>query len=563
MNHAEQMVYKALQPLENQGYKIFHSVRFCDDVGYKSDYEADLVVCGPQGFLVIEVKGGNIKWDSQRGTATSTDSSRRVHAIDPWKQGLENSYKILEHYNSFKNIHSLPYRIAHGFAVVFPDGKINFKSPTSLSGCQNTTWDQRHLDTLDTLAMAKLEQLATQTKATVESPIEVSHWEEFYFQFYDKSFKWEPARIIQRKMALGIAAEDLKLSQSLAPSLAASVPLNRVLLEGGPGTGKTALLSQKALEISSKNPEAQILYVCFNQMLSAEVERFFEAHNVNVIVWEFHKLCEFLVEEYCTSELSHVSKDTHYYTELLPQLTLEAIRGAENLSKVTHLFVDEAQDLVIPEFWEVLYHLHAQADEGFWWIAWDPRQCIFKSDLSHEECLANLRDSFPEDLTYWHLNLNIRNHPRINSYLHDSKIWNDPSGLNHLDKQMTKNIQVTELKQDSRLYRDKLQETLMEAKELRLESLRILSHHTSKNSLYDQLDLTKNSNSSSQPPGSDSLTDIQSIEDIPFCTIQKFKGCECDGIILLDFDRQLSQENEHRLFYLGVSRARLKVWVLW
>lgn len=548
MNHAEQIVYDALKPLEGQGYRVFHSVRFVDDISRKKDYEADFVICGPQSFMVLEVKGGHIKWDRKQGTATSTDRNGKSYKIDPWKQGLENSYKILEHFNSFSSIRGKRQFIGHGFAAIFPDGKITFKSPTSLSGLQNTTWDRRHLDSLDQLVIHELQRYSSQAGVSDQINIDSVEWEEFYFENYDKSFKWEPARIIERKAALGIAAEDLKLSQTLAPSLAASAPLTRVLLEGGPGTGKTALLCQKALQAHSVKEESSMLYVCFNQMLSQEVEKFFRAHNVDVMVWEFHKLCEYLCEEVLEGDqLEHIPKNSEYYTQVLPRLTLEALQNADNLNLPTHIFVDEAQDLVHTEYWEVLHHLHSYPEHGFWWIAWDTEQCIFKSDLSHEEAIANLRDSFPDDLTRWPLSLNIRNHPKINSSLHESGIWHDESGLLHLDDSPTKNVQFVKSRPEPQFIIEALEGIQKEAKDLGLKSLRILSHHTEKNSVYGDMQF------------------IETIKDIPFCTVQKFKGCECDGIILMDFDKKIRENKgseKNRLYYLGLSRARLKVWVL-
>lgn len=552
MIHSEQIVYKALRPLEDLGYKIYHSVRFVDDIGFKRDYEADFLICGPKSFMVLEVKGGNIKWNHSLGQATSTDYKGQVYKIDPWKQGLENSYKILEHFNSYFHTRGRRVPIGHTWAAIFPDGKINFKSPGSYSGHREVSWDQRHLETLDQYCIHLLNKYSVHE----ETHIEASEWDEFHYSCYDKSFKWEPARILKRKEALGVAASDLKLSQSLAPAMASSVPLERVLLEGGPGTGKTALLCQKALQMYAQDSEASLLYICYNNMLAAEVEAFFTAHNVQVIVWEFYKLCEYLCEEFEVDLMSYsdsedISQDKQYYSDTILDATIGVLESSEAIHKVTHLFVDEAQDLVLPKQWQILNEIHQDPEEGFWWMAWDKRQCIFTSDLPYEECLANLEDSFPLSMIPWPLNINFRNHPKINDQLNESMIWDDPSGLLHLEESPTKNYQVIRCRPESKALAETLADIQSEAKELGVSQLRILSSHTEANSTWGKV--------------SEADRVKFGIDKLPYCTVQKFKGCESDGVILMGFDSEACRDvnsKEHRLFYLGVSRATLKVWVV-
>ena len=547
VNHAESIVYQALKPLEEQDFKIYHSVRFVDALERKHDYEADFLICGLNGFMILEVKGGNIKMNPHTRVVTTTNRLHKSFVINPWDQAMSNSHQVFHHFNDFCMRHFGRKKIFHTFAAVFPDGSIDFKNKESVTGHQEVSWDVNDLAALPNKVIA----LMTKHSDGSEDEISTDLWDEFYSASYLDHFKWEPARVLGRMRSLNHASNDLRLLESIAPSLAASVPLTRVLIEGGPGTGKTAILTQKALEQACPG-EHEILYVCYNQMLAERTDEFFIAnHAESTYAWEFHALCEYLLEQ-CDIKMDVPEDKGLYYNEILPQTTLKHIRSGDIALKVSHIIVDEAQDLVLPVFWEILWELHKDPEEGFWWIGWDPKQCIYNLNLPVDECLANLNDSFPLDLVQWTLTKNLRNHPKINAEISQSQIWELPTGLEHLEDDETKNYQEINIRNlDSKSIAKALRDIREEFDSLGLKNLRILSHHHGVKSIYRNI--------------SENDLSVFNLDDIPFCTVQKFKGLDEDGIILLDFDkkeRSVVGSKEHRLFYMGISRAKLKVWVV-
>ena len=183
-NYAENTVYQALLPLESQGYKIYHSVSFVDHFELKHDYEADFLICGPYGFMVLEVKGGNVKWDSTLGCVLSTNSVGESFRVDPWKQGMENGHKIREHFNFFFSSRTHKKSIAHTWAAIFPDGKINFKNKMSYSGHREVSFDMTHLANLPGHCI----RVMTKSTRGDEDLVTEAEWDAFYTNCYTDSF---------------------------------------------------------------------------------------------------------------------------------------------------------------------------------------------------------------------------------------------------------------------------------------------------------------------------------------------------------------------------------------
>ena len=73
---AERKLYEVLRDNLADDYVVFHTVAWLarDTRGGAQDGEADFVIVHPdQGVLVVEVKGGNIRFDGTHGQLFSND----------------------------------------------------------------------------------------------------------------------------------------------------------------------------------------------------------------------------------------------------------------------------------------------------------------------------------------------------------------------------------------------------------------------------------------------------------------------------------------------------------
>ena len=95
---AEQKVYKTLQKVIPNDWLVVHSLEFVKTTSkYNShgDREADFVIFSPlHGVLVVEVKGGGIKYDKSIDQWYSLDRHRNTHKIkNPIRQAKEANMK--------------------------------------------------------------------------------------------------------------------------------------------------------------------------------------------------------------------------------------------------------------------------------------------------------------------------------------------------------------------------------------------------------------------------------------------------------------------------------------
>ena len=100
--YAEKKVFEALKKIpDKNGFDIFYNKIIYNDVnpGYSEDAEADFVVFHAElGFMVIEVKGGEIFYDADKDQWFSkTLKSQKTYKIkNPYKQATTNKYAILK-----------------------------------------------------------------------------------------------------------------------------------------------------------------------------------------------------------------------------------------------------------------------------------------------------------------------------------------------------------------------------------------------------------------------------------------------------------------------------------
>jgi hypothetical protein len=96
---AERRLYETFARKLGDDWVAFHHVKWIgkDDLGRSRDGETDFVVAHPHlGVLVIEVKGGRIRFDDTTGHYTSTDRDGVDHDIgDSFEQATESEHALM------------------------------------------------------------------------------------------------------------------------------------------------------------------------------------------------------------------------------------------------------------------------------------------------------------------------------------------------------------------------------------------------------------------------------------------------------------------------------------
>lgn len=325
-----------------------------------------------------------------------------------------------------------------------------------------------------------------------------------------------------------------------------------VLFKGGPGTGKTVQLLSHS-EIALRQGQ-KVLIVCYNRPLYLYLKR--EISNFpGCIVLPLLTYCEILAQK--TNNLPYTSPDdSNYWSDTLPKSALAFLQAVPAIFDM--ICIDESQDLRHELWWNVLQS--SLKSSGSWALAWDPGQGIYL-DQSHENQISP-QTFFPPKIQSKELHINYRNHKKITAELNRSNYWKLESA--YRDQRLSGgHIEYLQCSQDPHAWQRALSAILKTlptpAGHLLEPGIAILGPRRFENSVLAQVDHLKF--------GSYEIASEKDIQEynphqIPYYTVHRFKGLEADKIILLGFGDRDRNEKMHRLFYLGLSRARSDIWVI-
>jgi len=146
---AEILLYDALSLGLPQGWTVFYDVAWLAPVKGEmpEDGQTDFIVVHPdKGALLIEVKGGEIRYDGKDQIWFSKDRHGIEHKInDPFKQVERSKYALL---NKLKTVPSLSGAfIAMYDSVAFPD--VQVQTTLRLDAPVDVIIDNRSLDTIE------------------------------------------------------------------------------------------------------------------------------------------------------------------------------------------------------------------------------------------------------------------------------------------------------------------------------------------------------------------------------------------------------------------------------
>ena len=519
-SRAERRLYDAFRDGLPDDYVVFHSVAWQvrDTRGGAQDGEADFVIVHPdRGVLVIEVKGGRIRYDGTTGQWWSNQTLIK----DPFEQARNNKYSLLE------KLKDLPFWrdrwLTIGHAVAFPD--VVAEQDLRLDAPAAIILDARHLS-------------------------DVRSWVEGVFAYWRAEDR-------QREGAPGPGGV-AELIRLLSPSWELRAPLavefadeaetiihlteeqfvlldfltfhRRVAISGCAGSGKTTLALEQARRLGRQG--FRVLFTCFNRHL-AEHLRGDETLPDGVEVLHFHRLCMKMAYRAGLGKQVREDEGTpRWFDHTLPELLLEATEVLD--TRYDAIIVDEGQDFQ-EHWWVPLQCLLEDPDRGIFYVFYDDNQNLYQT-----------RFALPEGLEPFPLTRNCRNTRHIHhTFLpfYRSEIIPEAIGPQGRLPQVAYYDTEGELKQQLRqvLHRLTVQEKVAP------DEIVILTPRAREKSLLwkwgrlGSLRLTDR-----WPPGSGEV----------YCTtVYRFKGLESPVVILAELYPSSHQDLE-TLLYVGCSRAR-------
>lgn len=372
-------VLKALSRLADD-WLIFHSVRWQSlRAGRQGDGEADFVVAHRlHGILVLEVKGGDI--GIKTGQWQSVDRRGQVHAIkNPYTQATQSKHALIRFLAEAD--HTLA-RIPVVHAVAFPDVETDANlGPAATAGI--TLFSSALLDPEPAL----LKVFSHWGSSQPHSSAQLRRLVELL----------APTVSVRRVLSLDLKrteSELLRLTASQQRGFSRLRSVGRLLVLGGPGTGKTLLAVERARLLADQG--GRVLVVCYNDLLSRVIGA--QLHGLpQVEVATFHRLCLSRLRATGTPIPGNPSAE---WWEVDGALALRhALSSAA--TKYDALIVDEGQDFSSLWFDALMAGL-ANPDHGQVYVFADDRQELWRRDwksglihFAELELVENCRNSAP------------------------------------------------------------------------------------------------------------------------------------------------------------------------
>jgi superfamily I DNA/RNA helicase len=265
-------------------------------------------------------------------------------------------------------------------AVVFPSGDI--KADVGLYGGSGTTITESDLVDMPS-AIARV----------------VSHWGE-RAQMTPNDMKaitdlLAPTMIIRSRLRAKVGrteAELLKLTQQQLVAVDGLRRSRRVLVTGGPGTGKTIIGVHRARTLADQGLE--VLLTCYNQPLAERLAT--EVAGTTITTRTFHSLCQQQAHSASLGVPSDPSPDW-WSTEAADLLIAATDKTG---LKFDALVIDEGQDFS-PNWFAALELLLSNQEDGFVLLLVDGEQSIYRQDWENIPKLneylldVNCRSSLP------------------------------------------------------------------------------------------------------------------------------------------------------------------------
>lgn len=507
----EGLIFDALASL-SEDYYVFHSFRITDTrEGIFHESETDFVILNrTKGVICLEAKAGQVRYENG---CWLYGSGIPMHNGGPFNQASANKYKLMR-YISDSNMAFVLEKCKFFHAVWFPSvSNDRLRSMTLPSEGDKTL-------VLTKEALSDPEEFIDRVYA-LELPSRVqTNLSEFeckrlvreifcpqFNVFPSASFEADLKKIVFHRLL----DEQAGILDFLDEQLTAAV-------NGAAGTGKTMIAVEKARRHAAFGEK--VLFLCFNTQLKDYLENNYAREFVSyyTIAGFACKICNTARPDY--KELKSKLED-YYISGSFPY---------------KHVIIDEGQDfgseaIEETDIIQLIHDIIVDTDQGgTFYVFYDRLQLIqarempkFISDLDCRLTLyRNCRNT--ENLAVTSLRPITERKPRV----FDGAVKGAPAKLHFCDSVQSEHeridVIIDELAADG--YRDIVILTC------KTEATSVLSNSV-KGGRYRNKYL--------------------------FTTCRKFKGLEADVVVLVDVDKTTFEQDNVLLFYVGTSRARIKL----
>ncbi len=333
---SEDKVYNALSDALPQGWYAWHSIKLRT---VENEFaECDFVITDPnQGILILEVKGGAIS--KQEGLWYQNNKPLKTSPLDQAKRCC----RIL--LSKFREKDIKPPRI--GLAVCFPD--IPFEQQPTQGDLEGLVVGSGHLPYFEEVLPDLLKKAIRSFMKRKPSP----GWIKVLHNMWCES--WVP----EMRLSIRLKASEekrLRLDQEQFLALCRIIDNDKVIVQGGPETGKTVLACELAKKEAANG--RNVLLLSFTDALGLELSKKIKEPNITATP----------IGKFAVKLLRDKGHEIHeiYTPEFWDNIPLQA--AVDGLSpeddRWDTVIVDEGQDMGSNE-WELIREC-AKGDKRIW-----------------------------------------------------------------------------------------------------------------------------------------------------------------------------------------------------
>ncbi|MEE9322554.1 MAG: NERD domain-containing protein [Granulosicoccus sp.] len=536
--YSEQQVIAALMeqlPAECRLYHNFEILTRSEKTGKNKgtvlqEGEIDAVVLWPgKGLLVLEVKGGEIRYCAEQSRWTSKNRNGTHDIQDPFQQAKKNMYRLIKSIEG-ETGSKLKNALTHGFAVIFPSSRSGGPLPHGADAA--IVCDAKRLESIGRFVDGALKLWRRDSN----KPAQMS------FDFEQVHRAMLPAFNLMPSLKSRVAGDNeqlLRLTEDQRKYLSFASNIKRVRINGVAGSGKTLLAVEQARRYSRAG--LRTLLLCYNKSLAAWIHEtvVVESGDAPVDVHTFHDFCARACKEAVITFDPSTGDD--FWTDQTPELLAEASHAIQPYDAIV---VDEGQDF--RETWWLAIE-ECLVKDGRLMIFCDPQQDIFGADGLDAIDVGDSILELPE---------NCRNTQHIARFC-DHITAVETSSPDSAPSGVPVKLQV-EASDNKRLARiEELLDGWIKQEGLLPSQIAILSPwRPEKTCLADVEQVGRHQLTNS-------IEDWRKGKGVLQTTVRSFKGLEADVLLLID----IPKPDAHRAFstadyYVACSRAKSVLHVL-